>query len=68
MAKKKNRIDLRSKNLEFTENGITYKLIYFKQESMTPDVVRFENGFKIDEYNLPFAHIPKALKKIIKPK
>jgi len=67
MAKKKKNIELVNKNLEFTENGILYKLIRFKPESMTLDVLRFENGIKIDEHNLPFAHIPKAIKKIIKP-
>ncbi len=68
MAKKKKSIDLRDKNLEFTQNSTTYKLLFFKPESMTLDVVRYENGTKIDEFNLPFAHIPKAMKKIIKPK
>jgi hypothetical protein len=67
MAKKKKNIDLRDKNLEFSENGVTYKLLRFKAENMTLDVIRYENGIKIDEYNIPFAHIPKAMKKVIKP-
>jgi len=67
MAKKKKNIDLRNKNLEFTENGISYKLLLFKAENMTVDVLRYENGTKLDEYNIPFAHIPKAIKKLIKP-
>ena len=67
MAKKKKSIDLREKNLEFSENGIRYKLIRFKTENMTLDVIRYENGTKLDEYNIPFAHIPKSMKKMIKP-
>ena len=67
MAKKKKNIDLRNKNLEFTENGISYKLLLFKAENMTVDVLRYENSTKLDEYNIPFAHIPKAIKKLIKP-
>jgi len=67
VAKKKKSIDLREKNLEFSENGIRYKLIRFKTENMTLDVIRYENGTKLDEYNIPFAHIPKSMKKMIKP-
>jgi hypothetical protein len=67
MAKKKKAVDLRSKNLEFTQNSITYKLLRFKAEDMTLDVIRYEEGKKIDEYNIPFAHLPKSMKKIIKP-
>jgi len=67
MAKKKKSIELRDKNLEFTDNGITYKLIRFKADNMTVDVLRFENDKKIDEYNIPFAHLPKKIKKLIKP-
>jgi len=67
MAKKKKNIELQDRNIEFTENGITYKLIRFKVENMTLDVIRYEGDTKLDEYNIPFAHLPKSLKKIIKP-
>ncbi|WP_457743536.1 hypothetical protein [Sulfurimonas sp.] len=67
MAKKKKNIDLSNKNLEFTENGVEYRLIRFKPENMTLDVLRYENGVKKDELNLPFAHLPKTIKKLIKP-
>jgi hypothetical protein len=67
MAKKKKNIDLSNKNLEFTENGVEYRLIRFKPENMTLDVLRYENGVKKDEFNLPFAHLPKTIKKLIKP-
>ncbi len=67
MAKKKKIIDLKNKNLSFCENGIEYKLLRFKAENMTLDVIRYEDGQKVDEFNIPFAHLPKSLKKIIKP-
>jgi len=67
MAKKKKAIDLTQKKLEFTENEISYRLIRFKPENMTLDVIRYENGEKLGEFNIPFAHLPKALKRIIKP-
>jgi len=67
MAKKKKIIDLKNKNLSFCENGIEYRLLRFKAENMTLDVVRYEDTQKLDEFNIPFAHLPKALKKMIKP-
>ncbi len=67
MAKKKKAVELTQKKLEFTENDITYKLIRFKPENMTLDVIRYENGEKLGEFNISFAHLPKALKKTIKP-
>jgi hypothetical protein len=67
MAKKKKIIDLKSKNLSFYENGIEYKILCFKAESMTLDVLRYEDGKKLDTFNIPFAHLPKAMKKIVKP-
>ena len=67
MAKKKKAVELTQKKLEFTENDITYKLIRFKPENMTLDVIRYESGENLGEFNIPFAHLPKALKKTIKP-
>ncbi|WP_457745941.1 hypothetical protein [Sulfurimonas sp.] len=67
MAKKKKTIELSNEDLEFTDKGTTYKLIRFRVENMTLDVVRYENNTKIDTANIPFAHLPKNLKKILKP-
>lgn len=67
MAKKKKAVELTQQNLEFTQNSTTYKLIRFKPENMTLDVIRHENGEKLGLFEIPFAHLPKALKKIIKP-
>jgi len=67
MAKKKKAVELTQKNLSFTERGITYKLIRFKPENMTVDVIRYESDKKLDSYNIPFAHLPRELKRVVKP-
>jgi len=66
MAKKK-RIDLTNKNLHFTGGGVHYQLLSFDPNNMTLQTLRLENDILMDEFTLPFAHLPKALKKIIKP-
>jgi len=65
MAKKKP-IDIKSLDLSFIENGVTYHLIRYYPQTMTIDTYRYENNKKIDLFTIPFAHIPKRLKKIIK--
>ena len=67
MAKKKKSIELTQKKLSFVDKGITYKLIRFKPENMTVDVVRYEGEKRLDSFNIPFAHLPRELKKIVKP-
>jgi hypothetical protein len=66
MAKKKQPINLKKLQLSFEEKGVLYKLLEFKPSSMTIDVQRYENSILIDTFNIPFAHLPKKLKKIIK--
>ena len=67
MAKKKKAVELTQQNLSFSERGITYKLIRFKPENMTIDVIRYEGETKLDSYNIPFAHLPRELKRKVKP-
>ena len=67
MAKKKKSIDLTQKKLSFVDKGITYKLIRFKPENMTIDVIRYEGEKKLDTFNIPFAHLPRELKREVKP-
>jgi len=67
VAKKKKSIELTQKKLSFVDKGITYKLIRFKPENMTVDVVRYEGEKRLDSFNIPFAHLPRELKKIVKP-
>ncbi len=67
MAKKKQSIDLSSKELSFSEKDREYKLLCFYPDKMIVDVMVYENSKKIGLDELPFAHLPKKLKKIIKP-
>jgi hypothetical protein len=67
MAKKKKSIDLSSQKLEFTEQEAHYKLLRFYPDKMTVDTMLSEAGVKKGMRNLPFAHLPKELKKLIKP-
>ena len=66
MAMKKENIDLRARNITFSIQNVEYKALRFNHSKMTIDVISLnkENeGIK----NIPFAHLPKEIKKIIKP-
>ncbi len=66
MAKKKKSIELSDKKISFEMQKTLYKVIRFFPSQMTLDVMVFEEGEKIGMRNIPFAHIPKDIKKIIK--
>jgi len=66
MIKRKENIDLRAKNITFKIENDEYKAIKFYHSKMTIDVICLncdDNKIK----NMPFAHIPKDIKKMIKP-
>lgn len=68
MAKRKKSIELSNKQIDFMIERISYKAIRYYPTPMTIDVlVTDENGDKLGMQNIPFAHIPKEIKKIIKP-
>jgi len=69
MAKKKKKsIELSDKKIAFKIEKVSYKVIRYYPTAMTIDVmVTDENGIKLGMQNIPFAHIPKEMKKIIKP-
>ena len=67
MAKKKQSIELTKQNISFQEKDTLYKLVRFYPDKMTIDTMVSENGVKQGMRNLPFAHLPKEIKKIIKP-
>ncbi len=68
MAKKKKSVELSGKNITFTIEKQSYKAIRFYPSQMTLDVMVFtEDKQKIGMQNIPFAHIPKEVKKLIKP-
>ena len=67
MIKKKINEDLRSKNIEFEMQNESYKVIRFYHSKMTLDVILLNDKDKKGIINIPFAHLPKATKKLIKP-
>jgi hypothetical protein len=67
MAKKKKAIELFSKEISFTQNEYKYKLLYFLPATMTVDVIVFDGDKKEGKKNIPFAHLPREIKKRIKP-
>jgi len=67
MAKKKKTIELSSKKIEFTQESRLYKVIRFYPSDMSIDAMVFDNDIKEGVKNIPFAHIPKSVKKLIKP-
>ncbi len=68
MAIKKKSVELSEKNITFKIDKVSYKVIRFYPSAMSLDVmVHDENGVKIGVQNIPFAHITKDVKKLIKP-
>lgn len=67
MAKKKEIIDFRNKNIKYTQDGIEYKILYLKKANMTVELSYNEKEKTIQNKTLPFAHLPKTIKSLIKP-
>ena len=69
MAKKKKKsIELSTKKISFTIENVLYKVIRFYPTAMSLDVmVENEDGSKNGMQNIPYAHAPKDIKKLIKP-
>ena len=67
MAKKKKSIELSNKKISFIREDITYKVIRFYPSAMSLDVMVEEDGVKKGMQNIPYAHAPKDIKKLIKP-
>ena len=67
MAKDKKSIELMNSKISFTLERNLYNVIRFFPTKMTVDVMIFEDGVKEGVKTIPFAHLPKEIKKIIKP-
>jgi hypothetical protein len=67
MAKNKKSIELMNSKISFTLERNLYNVIRFFPTKMTVDVMIFEDGVKEGIKTIPFAHLPKEIKKIIKP-
>ena len=68
MARKKKSIDFSNQEIFFEIEQECYKVMRFHPSNMTVDVTRYVDGKKSGQSNLAFAHLPKAIKQIIKPK
>ena len=69
MAKnKKKSVELSDKKITFVRERTSYKVIRYYPTAMSLDVmVTEEDGTKLGMQNIPFAHIPKEVKKLVKP-
>jgi len=66
MAKRKQLINLKTRDIEFVLNNIYYRLESFNPNTMTLTVLRLEAEEKTTIKDFPFAHLPKKIKKLIK--
>ena len=65
---KKKSVELSDKKISFTRERITCKVIRYYPTAMSLDVmVTEDDGTKLGMQNIPFAHIPKEIKKLVKP-
>lgn len=66
MAKKAT-IDLSHEKLSFEDNGRIIKLISFNPDKMTLTCTQTYKDEKSTPLEFPFSHLPKSLKKALKP-
>ena len=67
MAKRKQTIDLSSQNITYeTEKG-RVKVIRFNPNSKSVDINLYIEGEKVRTLAIAFAHLPKHVKKLLKP-
>jgi hypothetical protein len=66
MAKKKV-INLSEQNISYTEDERHIRIISFNPNTMLVEVSISEEGQKKKVDKLPFAHLPKEIKKTVRP-
>ncbi|MGB7402191.1 MAG: hypothetical protein WA916_06405 [Arcobacter sp.] len=67
MAKKKEIIDFRNKNITYTIECVQYKVLLLNKANMNVELSCFENEKFTQNKTIPFAHLPKSIKSLIKP-
>ena len=67
MAKKKKIVDLKPLKISYKENNLTYKLNFLKTTNMTVEMASYKDDTFIENKTIPFAHLPKAIKLLVKP-
>jgi hypothetical protein len=66
MAKKKKSIDLSNQNITFKTKEQTVKVLSLNLNSMDVEVIVMEDEKKKVK-KMPFAHLPKEIKKLVRP-
>ena len=66
MAKKKKTIELLDKNIIFQTKEQTVKVLSLNLNSMDVEVIVMEDEKKKVK-KMPFAHLPKEIKKVVRP-
>jgi glucosamine 6-phosphate synthetase-like amidotransferase/phosphosugar isomerase protein len=66
MAKKKKTIDFSNQNITFISKDETIKVLSLNLNSMDVEVLIINNEKKSVQ-KMPFAHLPKEIKKIVRP-
>ncbi len=67
MAKKKKFIDVKSMNIRYVERDLTFQVLLLNTQSMTVDLNVYDKDTFIESKTIPFAHLPKNIKKLVKP-
>jgi len=68
MAKKKETLNLLDKNIQFSQNQQHFQLLSLNLNSMNVEVIEIvEEGKKKKVRKMPFGHLPKEIKKLIRP-
>ncbi len=68
MAKKKKKvINLSDQNITYTEQDRQIRIISFNPNTMEVEVSSMYPGEKKQVMKLPFAHLPKEIKKLVRP-
>lgn len=67
MAKKKHSLDLSSRDITYESDEGSIKVLRFNPNAMTVDITICEAGQKVRLRTIPFAHLPKPIKRLVRP-
>ena len=66
MAIKKASLDFSTQNISFKKNDETIKILSLNLNNMNVEIL-LEEGGKKKVRKMPFAHLPKEIKKVLRP-
>lgn len=67
MAKKQEIINFKSQNITYEEKQIKYQVLNLRKPKMVVELASYSNDKFIENKIIPFAHLPKSIKAIVKP-